>query len=85
MSLESNRLADARGSIFATDKIASRDRLRLGAPIHKEAFCRMLLETHDPYRPAVIPWPRPDAGAYARLIRPRFVPFLVKMALIFIR
>lgn len=42
-------------------------RLRLGSDEHKQAFCRMLLDTHDPYRPAVIAWPELDAEAFARL------------------
>ena len=39
----------------------------LGSDLHKTLFCRMLLDTHDPYRPAVIPWPALDADAFARL------------------
>jgi hypothetical protein len=29
----------------------------LGSEAHKALFCRTLLETHDPYRPALIDWP----------------------------
>lgn len=29
----------------------------LGSEAHKILFCRALLETHDPYRPALIDWP----------------------------
>ena len=29
----------------------------LGSEAHKALFCRALLETHDPYRPALIDWP----------------------------
>ena len=38
-------------------------RIRIGSDEHKRLFCRMLLETHNPYKPAVIDWPRlsPDA------------------------
>ncbi|MGO8854369.1 MAG: ferritin-like domain-containing protein [Steroidobacteraceae bacterium] len=37
--------------------------LRIGSEEHKQMFCRMLLETHNPYKPAVIAWPElaPDA------------------------
>jgi hypothetical protein len=37
--------------------------LKIGSDEHKILFCRMLLETHDPYKPAVIEWPvlAPDA------------------------
>ena len=31
--------------------------IRIGSDEHKRLFCRMLLETHNPYRPAVIDWP----------------------------
>ncbi len=39
---------------------AGRQLLRPGSEDHKNAFCRMLLETHDPYRPAAIDWPQLD-------------------------
>jgi hypothetical protein len=29
---------------------------RPGSDAHKAAFCHMLLDTHDPYRPAAIEW-----------------------------
>jgi hypothetical protein len=37
--------------------------LTIGSDEHKTLFCRMLLETHNPYRPAVLEWPvlQPDA------------------------
>jgi hypothetical protein len=38
-----------------------------GSEAHKALFCRMLLETHNPYKPAVIDWPKLDADAQARL------------------
>lgn len=41
--------------------------IRIGSEAHKEAFCRMLLDTHDPYKPAVIPWPELTGDALARL------------------
>jgi hypothetical protein len=42
-------------------------RLRLGSPEHLQAFCRMLLDTHDPYRPRVLDWPKLEPDAMARL------------------
>lgn len=38
-------------------------RTPIGSEAHKQMFCRMLLETHNPYKPAVIEWPAlpPDA------------------------
>jgi hypothetical protein len=42
---------------------ASDSSLKIGSDEHKTLFCRMLLETHNPYKPAVIEWPAlaPDA------------------------
>jgi hypothetical protein len=36
--------------------------LEIGSDEHKHMFCHMLLETHNPYKPAVIDWPplQPD-------------------------
>jgi hypothetical protein len=42
-------------------------RITLGTEQHKQLFCRMLLDSHDPYKPAVIAWPKLDADAFARL------------------
>jgi len=41
---------------------------KLGGEAHKRLFCRTLLDTFDPYRPAVIDWPRLDPAAHKRLI-----------------
>ena len=32
----------------------------LGSEAHKRAFCRMLLDTHNPYRPSIVDWPALD-------------------------
>ncbi len=42
--------------------------LRPGSEEHKIAFCRMLLDTHNPYKPAVIDWPLLDDEARDRLV-----------------
>lgn len=41
----------------------SRGPVPIGSDAHKQMFCNMLLDTHNPYKPAVIDWPalRPDA------------------------
>jgi hypothetical protein len=44
------------------------DPMRLGSTEHLTAFCRMLLDTFDPYKPAVIDWPKLDEEARERLI-----------------
>ncbi len=40
-----------------------------GSDEHRDAFCRMLLDTHDLYNPAMIEWPQLDAETLARLTR----------------
>ena len=47
---------------------ARETRLRRGSETHKALFCRTLLDTHNPYKPAVIDWPRLDAEARERLV-----------------
>ncbi|HUC62139.1 MAG TPA: ferritin-like domain-containing protein [Alphaproteobacteria bacterium] len=42
--------------------------VEIGSEAHKRLFCRMLLDTHDPYKPAVIDWPKLDEGARRRLV-----------------
>jgi len=42
-------------------------RVKIGSEAHKHMFCRMLLETHDPYKPAVIDWPALSPDALERL------------------
>src|SRR5881227_4344256 len=42
--------------------------IRPGSEPHKTAFCRLLLDTHNPYKPAVIDWPRLDSEARDRLV-----------------
>jgi hypothetical protein len=49
------------------DAQTSMPTLRLGSEEHKRAFCRMLLDTHDPYKPAVMAWPQLEGDALARL------------------
>jgi hypothetical protein len=39
-----------------------------GSAAHKTAFCRMLLDTHNPYKPAIIDWPKLEPEARERLV-----------------
>ena len=39
-----------------------------GTEEHKAAFCRMLLDTHNPYKPSIIDWPPLDPEARNRLV-----------------
>ncbi|HEY1559621.1 MAG TPA: hypothetical protein VGF71_01890 [Caulobacteraceae bacterium] len=40
----------------------------LGSEAHKQLFCRTLLETFNPYKPAVIDWPKLDSEVRDRLV-----------------
>jgi hypothetical protein len=42
--------------------------IRIGSEQHKTLFCRTLLDTFNPYKPAVIDWPKLDSDARARLV-----------------
>jgi hypothetical protein len=41
--------------------------IRYGSEAHKVLFCRTLLDTFDPYKPAVIDWPKLDKDAQDRI------------------
>ncbi len=64
-----NRPASAASNIVQdTGAVAPGSPLRLGGDEHKNAFCRMLLDTFNPYKPAVIDWPKLDQEARDRLV-----------------
>lgn len=42
-------------------------RIRVGSDAHKQLFCRMLLDTHNPYKPAVMVWPELSPDALQRI------------------
>jgi hypothetical protein len=48
-------------------KGAEPGRIRIGTEEHKRLFCRMLLDTHNPYKPAVIKWPPLEPDALRRI------------------
>lgn len=41
--------------------------IRLGSDDHKNLFCRTLLTTFDPYKPAIIDWPKLDEETQAKI------------------
>jgi hypothetical protein len=43
--------------------------VRPGSEAHKKLFCRMLLDTFDPYKPAIIDWPRLSTEERDRLVQ----------------
>ena len=56
--------ADRAARNWAADAIGP---IILGSEEHKQAFCRMLLDTHNPYRPSVVDWPILEPEARDRL------------------
>ena len=42
--------------------------IRLGSDDHKNLFCRTLLTTFDPYKPAVIDWPKLDVETRDKIV-----------------
>lgn len=42
--------------------------IRRGSEEHKRLFCRTLLDTFNPYKPAVIDWPQLDSQTRGRLV-----------------
>jgi hypothetical protein len=43
-------------------------RVERGSEAHKRLFCRTLLDTFNPYKPAIIDWPALDADSRERLV-----------------
>ena len=59
----------ARASDFSRDREAYPEGpIKIGSEAHKLLFCRTLLNTFDPYKPAVIDWPKLDAEPLSRLV-----------------
>ena len=58
----------AAGAAQAPLRRAGQGKLRPGSDDHKTAFARMLLDTHNPYKPAIIDWPQLDDEARERLV-----------------
>ncbi|HKF63981.1 MAG TPA: ferritin-like domain-containing protein, partial [Dongiaceae bacterium] len=42
--------------------------IRIGSEAHKRLYCRMLLDTFNPYKPSVIDWPKLEPEARDRLV-----------------
>src|SRR5271169_4163218 len=59
------RAADRAARIWEAGKPGP---IVLGSEEHKQAFCRMLLDTHNPYRPSVVDWPVLECEARDRLV-----------------
>lgn len=62
-------VAAVEASDFAMRNWTARDAgpVRIGSPEHLRMFAQMLLDTHNPYKPAVIEWPKLAPDALARV------------------
>src|SRR3984957_21350952 len=62
--------------ITASDSVSSstspRAPFRIGSEEHKRAFCSVLLDLFDPYKPSILAWPKLSADAQKRLTDLRF-------------
>jgi hypothetical protein len=56
------------GATVHTRAVFASEPLLPGSEAHKLAFCHMLLNTHNPYEPSVIAWPRLDAATRACVV-----------------
>lgn len=43
-------------------------KVRMGSPEHRRLLARMMLDTHDPYKPALIHWPELDEATRQRIV-----------------
>ena len=59
------RAADRTARIW---KASEAGPIVLGSAGHKRAFCRMLIDTHNPYRPSIVDWPILEPEARDRLV-----------------
>src|SRR5215472_2890803 len=65
----SSTLPEASSSAEASsDLTRAEPPIRPGSDAHKTLFCRTLLDTFNPYKPAVIDWPALDAAERERLV-----------------
>lgn len=54
---------------YQAERIPEGEPVRIGSEAHKTLFCRTLLDTFDPYRPAIIDWPKLDTETRDRLMQ----------------
>jgi hypothetical protein len=65
--MSDNATVEAAERAFRSWKAANAGPIEPGSEAHKVAFCRMLLDTHNRYKPAIIDWPVLDPEARDRL------------------
>jgi hypothetical protein len=53
---------------YRAARVPPDDPIVIGSDVHKALFCRTLLDTFNPYRPAVLDWPKLDDVARERIV-----------------
>ncbi len=53
---------------YRAARVPPGDPIVIGSEMHKALFCRTLLDTFNPYRPAVLDWPKLDDATRERLV-----------------
>jgi hypothetical protein len=53
---------------YRAARVPPGDPIVIGSEAHKTLFCRTLLDTFNPYRPAVLDWPKLDDMARERIV-----------------
>ncbi|HEX4157545.1 MAG TPA: ferritin-like domain-containing protein [Rhizomicrobium sp.] len=53
---------------YRAARVPPGDPIVIGSDVHKALFCRTLLDTFNPYRPAVLDWPKLDDVARERIV-----------------
>jgi hypothetical protein len=66
--MTSSSIIEAADHAARNWRYASSRRIHLGDDEHRSMFAHMLLDTFNPYKPAVIEWPKLDPEARQRLI-----------------
>jgi hypothetical protein len=53
---------------YRAARVPPHDPIAIGSEVHKALFCRTLLDTFNPYRPAVLDWPKLDDATRERIV-----------------
>jgi hypothetical protein len=65
---QSENVCQPCAAVTATTFDAHGGNIPIGSDAHLALFCNMLLDTHNPYKPAVLDWPKLDDEARDRLV-----------------
>jgi hypothetical protein len=65
-NIRDNAMQDFTAAMPAAATMSTKP-LKIGSEEHKQRFCRMLLDTFNPYKPTVIAWPELPPDALHRL------------------